>query len=123
MCPKRIIIPFDFNQEIFTSPCINGNRHNYNELFKQIFDVMTTDFAMFTENVKKLPNLNNFILEDKNFDNNQILFFKEQLLHHAVNIWFTCFNLKLFSNITFDYILENVYQDYFILYYVQTPRY
>ena len=116
MTPKRIIIPFDFNYEIFNSTFINQNLHNYNELFRQIFDVMTANFPNFTSEIDKLPRIDTLILNEKNFDRNELLLFKEKVKIHALNIYFTCHNFKLFSDKEFDYMLEMVSNDYFVLY-------
>ncbi len=116
MQPNRIIIPFDFNYDIFNSTFINQNQHNYNEMFRQIFDVMTSNFSNFTNEVDKLPRIDTLILNENNFDRNDLLLFKEKIKVHALNIYFTCYNFKLFRNQEFNYLLENVYNDYFVLY-------
>lgn len=123
MQPKRLIIPFDHNNKIFSSPYINRNEHNYSELFKQIFDVMTPDFIKFSEEIKKLPNLNTFIVNEFIFDENEIDYFKQDIIVLALSIYFTCLNFKLFENQSFDYILEKLYSDYFILYHTELPNF
>lgn len=123
MQPKRLIIPFDLNNKIFSSPYINRNEHNYSELFKQIFDVMTPDFIKFSEEIKKLPNLNTFIVNEFIFDENEIDYFKQDIIVLALSIYFTCLNFKLFENQSFDYILEKLYSDYFILYHTELPNF
>jgi len=118
MQPKRIIIPFDFNNDIFSSLFIANNIHNYNELFKQIFDVMTPDFVCFCKEIEKLPKTDNFLITGLNFNRNEMNVFKDILKTHALNIYFTCFNYKLFIDNSFDYILESVYQDFFVIYHI-----
>lgn len=123
MQPKRLIIPFDFNQTIYNSSYINHNFHNYSELVKQIFDVMTPNFIKFSEEIDMLPKTETFLMNELIFDRAELTIFKEELKRHALNIYFTCFNFKLFNDNSFDYLLENVYQDYFVLYHVPLPNF
>lgn len=115
---KRIIIPFDLDQDIYNSSYVSKNFHNYCEIFRQIFDFITPNFSVFMQKIDQLPSFDKLILIEQNIDSGQLFLFQEKIKAMALNIYFTCHSFKLFSNSEFEYILESVYSDSFVLYYV-----
>lgn len=114
---NRIILPFQMDMELFNNLIVNKSKRNYDELTRQIFQVMILDLQSFNNVVNAGPRFET--LPDKNHDINlfqEISEFKELYLKYALNIYFTCFEYKLFDSGVFNHLLEHINEDSFVLY-------
>lgn len=120
---KRLIIPFELDQDLLNTNLVNKNKANYDEITRQIFEIIILDLNVYHKSLTALPNT--ALLTDKtrfhDFSNqtqliDDTLKFREIYLRYAMNIYFTCFEYKLFEEGVLNYLLEHINEDSFLLY-------
>lgn len=115
--PKRIILSIEpFYLQFLNSPGVNGNIQIFQEITKQIFDIMDTTFSNFTQKVGNLPRLQNLVNHEK-YTENLLRLLKNSLKDYALAIYFVCYDNKIIVNEECVYMLESMSVDYIVLYY------
>jgi hypothetical protein len=110
---QRIILPFQMDMELFNSSLVKRNKADYDELTRQIFQVMILDLNAYRKCLSVLPHIP-VLLNNPSLD--EVTNCREIYLRYALNIYFTCFEYKLFDNGVFNHLLEHINEDSFILY-------
>ena len=117
---KRIILPFQMDMNLFNTSLVNRSKANYDELSRQIFQVMVKDLVLFNTKLETLPNIQLLTVNGGIYSSPD---FKEIFKSYALNIYFTCFEYKLFDNGIFNHLLEHINEDHFLLYCCEPPNF
>lgn len=117
--PKRIIISINpFCETFRTSQGVDGNPQVFEEITREVFDLMDNTFADFTKKVYDLPKIELLVNYTYLIDHPNILrILKNNLSDYALALYFACVDNGIIVNQKCVYILETVNDDYCVLYY------
>lgn len=117
--PKRVIISISpFCEDFRKAQGVDGNPQVFEEITREIFDLMDNTFTIFTKQVYDLPKIENLVNYVFLLDHpNTLRLLKNAVCDYALALYFICHDNGVIVNEKCIYMLESVHADYCVLYY------